>query len=180
MRALSNATVLALIIAASSTAAAADGEVSAQGVGLGVAAGISVSPTNFTTGGVRRSAGLGFAWGFFVDIPLISTFYITPAAMLYELDLDLEEGRELVTDLDLNFKFIVPISDFRLGFGINSGVTSAERRYSFHYGLLGYLSYNFVANLDIFYLFLYKRLVRKDPDIDIDNIHNFLGIMFRF
>lgn len=160
--------VLALLL--SPTVARAD----AESVGLGIAGGVSYSPSQVQSGNI---AGAGFAWGFFVDIPLITTFYISPAAMLYQLNLG--NGGEPATDIDLNFKFIVPLGAFRLGFGINVGITSVERSYHPHIGALGYFSWNFVSNLDAFFMLQYKRLFR-DPGSDLDNIHNYLGVMFRF
>ena len=72
----------------------------AQGVGLGVAGGGVFSPSTVESGDPKDAkidVGNGFAWGFFVDIPLLETFYISPAAMLYELDLG--SGRKPVTDV---------------------------------------------------------------------------------
>ena len=143
----------------------------AEGVGLGVAAGVAHSPTKLDV-----DVGSGFAWGFFVDIPLLSTFYISPAAMLYEMDLG--NGKKPATDIDLNFKFIIPISALSIGAGVTAGVTNAEERYSGHYGLLGYLAYSLVPNFDIFAMVQYKRLARSAGEVD--NIHSFLGGMFRF
>ncbi|HET6343760.1 MAG TPA: hypothetical protein VFH51_02460 [Myxococcota bacterium] len=169
----------------------------AYDVGLGVAGGLAYSPTE-----VRQSAtsllkpiGNSFAWGFFVDIPLLATFYISPAAMLYELDLG--DGAKPVTDIDLNFKFIVPIGALHLGAGLTAGltagaaretttdpagqtVTTNERQYASHIGALAYLSYNLLANIDGFVMMQYKRILRDDNQPNITDLHGYLGAMFRF
>jgi hypothetical protein len=148
----------------------------AKNVGLGVAVGGAYSPSTVKNGDTERDVGAGFAWGFFVDIPLLDTFYISPASMLYTFDLG--NGAEPVTDVDLNFKFIVPIGDLHVGAGVTAGLTSAAAEYRGHYGALGYLSYNLVANLDAFLLAQYKRFeVRGEP---IDDLHGYIGGMFRF
>src|SRR5688572_11830624 len=98
---MSRALPFALVLLTSSAALA-----DAKGVGLGVAGGFSYSPTKLQEGSAEP-VGSALAWGFFVDIPLLETFFISPAAMLYELDLG--NGSKPVTDIDINFKFIVPI-----------------------------------------------------------------------
>lgn len=151
---------------------------SARDVGLGVAGGLSYSPTKLKSGVLEtRSAGNSFSWGFFVDIPLLETFYIAPAAMLYQLDFG--NGMEPVTDIDLNFKFIIPMSSVRLGAGFIVGLTSAELKYTGHYGALGYLSYNLVSNIDLFIQAQYKKLMR-DTGGNVDDLHGYLGCMFHF
>src|SRR5262245_51952073 len=119
-----------------------------EGVGLGVACGLAYSPSEVDD----EDVGSSFAWGFFVDIPLLATFYLSPAAMLYELDFG--NGKQPVTDIDLNFKFIVPVGDLHIGAGVTAGLTAGvpndDGNYAGHYGLLGYISYNLLANLDAF------------------------------
>lgn len=155
-------------------------DAAASGVGLGVAGGVAYSATEIDAAAVREAVGARPAWGFFVDIPLLPTFYITPATMLYDFDdLDGDGDREAVTDVDLNFKFIVPIGDLRLGAGLTAGLTvGVEDGYTPHYGLLGYASMNLVANLDAFALVQYKKLLRDAGEVD--DVHAFLGGMFHF
>ena len=146
----------------------------AQGVGLGIAAGAVSSGTELD--GLEKSLGTGFSWGFFVDIPLTKTFYISPATTLYELDFG--PGKRPATDVALNFKFIVPVASLKLGAGVSAGLTVAEEKYMPHMGALGYLSMNLVSNLDGFAMVQYKHLVR---DIQaVDDIHAHAGVMFRF
>lgn len=160
---------LTLFIGVQSTALAG-----AEGVGLGVAAGAVSSGTELE--GFEKSVGTGFSWGFFVDIPLTPTFYISPATTLYELDLGL--GKRPATDVALNFKFIVPIAAIKLGAGVSAGLTVAEEKYMPHMGALGYLSMNLASNLDGFAMVQYKHLIR---DVQaVDDIHAHAGLMFRF
>ncbi len=91
---------LALSLCLFTTAAYAQ-QPNPRGVGLGVAAGVDVNNAE------HIDTNATFSWGFFVDIPLLETFYITPAAMIYELDIG--RDKKPVTDVDLNFKFIVPL-----------------------------------------------------------------------
>lgn len=177
MRSRSSAIVVFCMGLFASSLAHAD----ASGVGLGVAGGVAYSATQVDRGATREAVGARPAWGFFVDIPLLSTFYISPAAMLYKFkDINGDGKDDAVTDVDLNFKFIVPVGDLHFGAGFTGGLSSGiDDGYVPHYGLLGYASLNLVANLDAFALVQYKRLVRKHVS-DIDDLHGFLGGMFRF
>ncbi len=142
----------------------------ARGVGLGVAAGVDMYK--------HQSIDLktSFSWGFFVDIPLLNTFYITPAAMVYELGEG--DAKVAATDIDLNFKFIVPLHPLSIGAGVTAGLTTGLGDYYGHYGVLGYLGWNLVANLDVFAMVQYKRLTARS--LDYNNIHAYGGGMFRF
>ncbi len=166
----------ALIAAAFVLASGRPAAAGAQGVGLGVAAGVDVYRASPEEGdSTDREAG--FAWGFFVDIPLLETFYITPATTLY--DLDFGTGKVSVTDVDLNFKFIVPLGTARLGGGVTAGLTSGlDEDYYGHYGLLGYFSVNVAGNLEGFALLQYKRIPFQGGSIE--NTHAFVGGMFVF
>lgn len=155
---------------------------SERNVGLGVAAGVAYSPTKLTPANAIAStvsqvdAGQSFAWGFFVDIPLLDTFYISPAAMLYEFNLG--QGHVPITDIDLNFKFIVPISLVRLGVGATFGLTAAGMKYGMHVGGLGFFSVNLLANLDAFLMLQYKKIIRDGGNLD--DLHGYAGAMFHF
>ena len=151
----------------------------ARGVGLGVAVGGSYSPTDIADDPTKasRTPGSSLAWGFFVDIPLLETFYISPAAMLYELDLG--TGKRPVTDTDLSFKFIIPLGDLAIGAGFTVGITNAEADYAGHYGGIASLALKLVPNFGVFAMMQYKKLLR-DEKTDIDNLHGFVGGMFYF
>jgi hypothetical protein len=151
---------------------------SPEGVGLGVAAGMAYSDSQ-PDPDRDDVIGARFAWGFFVDIPLLETFYITPSTMLYEIDA-YGEGSTPVTDVDISFKFIVPTSAMSFGAGLTAGLSvGIEPEYVPHWGLLGYVSFNMVANLDGFVLVQYKHLMPEEND-DIDDLHAFAGMMFHF
>ncbi len=149
--------------------------VSGKGVGLGVAGGLAYSPTTLRGFDTFKDKA-SHAWGFFVDIPLLPTFYISPAAMLYEANLG--KGKQPITDIDLNFKFIAPVWKLKLGVGALGGVSNAEGSYRAHVGGLGYAAYNVFGNIDIFTMIQYKYLFRINQDTH--NIHTFLGGMFYF
>ena len=149
----------------------------AKGVGIGVAGGLAWSGDELENPqGIMEKVGSGYAWGFFVDIPLTDTFYISPATTIYELNLGNE--KKPVTDIDLNFKFIIPLNKLQLGIGVTAGLTIAEQKYHGHWGALGYLGYNIVSNIDLFVMTQYKQLVRTGKEIN--DLHNYLGVMFRF
>jgi len=147
------------------------------GVGLGVAGGLTYVPTEIAKGNLTEASGTGYSWGFFVDIPLLDTFYISPAAILYEVDLG--QGKHPATDIDLAFKFIVPIGGLKLGIGGLGGLTEEELNYDWHLRALGYFGLDLVANLEAFALLQYKKIFR-DVAPNLDDVHGFLGLMFRF
>jgi hypothetical protein len=143
-----------------------------KGVGLGVAGGASFSPDKVQGTSVR--GGTSEAWGFFVDIPLLPTFYIAPSATLYRVNLG--KGMNPVTDLDMAFKFIVPFAIFKAGGGVLVGTTTTAESYKGHYGALGFFSAAFFPNLEAFGMVQYKRWM-SEP---VDNVQVLAGGMFRF
>src|SRR5688572_568718 len=70
-----------------------------RGVGLGIGAGVAL-PTIKDV-----SVDAAFSWGFYTDIPLISTFHITPSTIVYRIDPEAGGGVS-ATDVSLNFKFM--------------------------------------------------------------------------
>ena len=167
MRTLFLATLVAAAIAVPLTASA-----DAGGVGLGVAAGADISKSH------NIDTNAQFSWSFFVDIPLMPTFYITPQTAIYELKLGPGIDKKALTDVDLNFKFLVPLGFATLGAGLTAGLTTGLGDYLGHYGALAYFSLNLVANLDAFAMVQYKRLQYGGQNID--NIHGYLGGMWKF
>ena len=148
-----------------------------RSVGMGVAGGLAWSGDELENPeGVVSKVGTGYAWGFFVDIPLTDNFRISPATTIYELNLG--DEKQPVTDIDLNFKFMIPLDRLELGVGVTAGVTIAEQKYNGHWGVLGYVGYNILSNIDIFVMSQYKQLVRTGKEIN--NLHNYAGFMFRF
>lgn len=147
-------------------------------VGVGVVGGLAYSPTDRDLPNLRdinnNTIGSSAAWGFLIDIPLLETFYLMPSVMLYELDLGY--GKKPVTDLDLCFKFVVPLPIIHIGVGFLAGMTNLKEQYNGHYGLLGSVGINVIANLDLLYLFEYKQILRNAGNIS--TVNNYLGIMF--
>ncbi len=163
---------LCLLFVASSARAA-------DGVALGVAAGVDYSSADQL---FEDDSNTSFAWGFFVDIPLAETFIISPQTTIYELDFAGASEPQAVTDVGLNFKFIVPLGSLSLGGGILAGVTTGLGDYRLHYGALGQLNFNLISNIDGFVMAQYKRIDVGDTlmNEDISKLHAFAGAMFRF
>ncbi|MBI5510096.1 MAG: hypothetical protein HY903_15165 [Deltaproteobacteria bacterium] len=147
-----------------------DASANASGVGLGVAAGADIQH-----GKVQKNKA-NFAWGFFVDIPVAANFYITPQTTVYEMKRSTD--KEALTDVDLNFKFLVPLGFATLGAGLTAGLTTGLGDYLGHYGALGYFALNLVSNLDAFAMVQFKRLAYGGDNID--NYHGYLGGIWRF
>ena len=141
-------------------------------VGLGVAVGGTYSPTELQQGEIGSSPSLGF----FVDIPLLETFYISPSTTLRRANLG--KGEDPATDIDLNFKIIVPLGRLSVGAGVLGGITAADSFYG-HYGALGYISFNGLSNLEVFALAQFKQLMH-DSGKPVTDIHAYAGGMFRF
>lgn len=166
------AVTVALTMLASAPARADD-----DGVGLGVAVGASWPvATSAIEGGLE---GVSFDWGFFVDIPLVSAFHISPSAMLYQLKVS-DEWRS-VTDVDLNFKFIVPLGFMSVQAGVSAGLTSGAdldaNTLTPHGGLLGGVTFNLVSNLEAFVLANYKVLFHDLGKVN--DLHTYAGVMIR-
>ena len=146
-------------------------------VGLGIALGASWP---VTSSGIKGGLeGISFDWGFFVDIPLVSAFHITPSAMLYQLKVK-DEWRS-VTDVDINFKFIVPLGFMSLHAGILAGLTSGAdedaNTLTPHGGLLAGAAFNLVSNLEAFVLVNYKVLFHNLGKVN--DLHTYAGLMIR-
>jgi hypothetical protein len=165
------APVVALVIASLGSASRAQAT-DPSGVGLGVAAGANLADAE------NVDLDTSFSWGFFVDIPLLETFYITPAATVYEIDAG--SGKAALTDIDLNFKFIIPLGGMSLGAGVTAGLTTGLGSYEGHFGLLAYFGFKLVPNFELFALGQYKRLPTSGDVPDYNNINVFAGGMFRF
>ena len=159
---------------------------SSPGVGLGMAVGATWSPSKIkirqdanslvgnSNAGETIRLGNASSLAVFVDIPLGGTFHLMPATVLRTNDLG--HGDTPITDLDLNFKFIVPFGFWYLGIGAITGVTASDE-FSGHWGLFSEVSYNVIANLDVFAMAQYKKLWRGLESID--DLHAYLGLMFR-
>lgn len=166
MRLLITAALAASILAMAAPAAAQK-----RAVGLGVGAGVALPKIKDV------STDAAFSWGFYTDIPLISTFHITPSTIVYRIDPSEGNAGTAATDVSLNFKFIVPLGPLDLFAGVTAGVTSAQDLNP-HVGALLGGSLNLVSNLDVFANVNY-RLVIQDGS-NVGTWHIFAGPLFRF
>jgi hypothetical protein len=141
-----------------------------DGVGLGVTLG-AVFPKNK---GVDFS-DVGLSWGFWVDIPIVWKFVIAPSAQIYNIGGDVDENT--ATDIDLNFKFIIPIAFTRVFFGAAGGVTVTQGGYSPNVGLLAGVSFGLISNLEAFVMGKYEVII-DDPNTHL--IHTTTGLLYVF
>ena len=139
-------------------------------------------PVSDRQAGVSAYAGAHFpihnryniteSWGFFVDIPIISTFYVTPQANIYRLvrsdkittsDGKLKYDITGITDLSMNFKFVVPIDYWRVFFAATLGMSNGKFKPDSvilpHFGGLFGFGYRAFPNIDLFLQSQYKVLV---------------------
>jgi len=145
-------------------------------IGVGVMAGVAYAPNDFDENGSKSDGGVSEAWGLLVDIPVVPWFYLSPAATFYRVDLP--GGTSTVTDLDMNFKFVMPVDAWRLGVGGLVGASNIEAMYRVNYGALIYAGYRIRPSLELFAMGRYKSIHRGNLE-DVNNLHAFLGIMVR-
>lgn len=140
-------------------------------VGLGVAVGASLP-----NGPGELKIDPALAWGFFVDIPLISSFHITPSTVVYRLD-SASGSKQSATDVSLNFKFMIPLGPLEPFVGLTGGVTSAQALNAHVGGLVG-ASLNLISNLDVFAQLNYRLTIQDGGNIA--SWYVFAGPLFRF
>src|SRR4030042_4097847 len=100
-------------------------------VGLGVSVGVAFPQGH--TDRIQTSDWDGsFNWGFYVNIPIIWTFHLTPSAELYRLNG--ESFDAYATDISLAFKFIIPLSIIDLYVGFVPGLTATGDITDFNVG----------------------------------------------
>ncbi len=146
--------------------AQADGSV-ALGVSLGGAIAEGSTPGIPNPGGT-----ISFNWGFYVDIPLLSTFHVTPSSELYRL------GDSNATDIDLAFKFIVPLQEMEVFAGIVPGLTAVSSVTDPHVGVLLGAAFHLISNLDVFVQGKYNILFDGGQNLHV--LHANAGLLFRF
>jgi hypothetical protein len=161
----------AALLAGPISAAAKSAEGTGVSLGFAAGAGIPFEDTSETD----------LAFGFFVDIPLVATFYLTPASVVYRVSGD------WITDLDLNFKFIIPLGALELFAGLNAGPTVGLRseaasgdpagQIDFHVGGAGGVGYRLVSNVGLFAQGSYKLLLTADNQSVVQALG---GIAFYF
>ncbi len=143
---------------------------SSDSVGLGVSLGVA-----FPEGQLDEELDnwdAEFNWGFYVNIPLIYTFHITPSAELYKM------GKQNATDISLAFKFIVNVWALDLFFGVVPGLTTVDEITAMNVGGLGGLSFNLFANLDLFLQVKYKVVFHGGRNSRA--LHANAGVLFTF
>ena len=149
----------------------------ASGVKLGIAAGYNYS--DISKKDIIKDHG-SLIWGFYVDIPIISTFNIVPSAMLYKVNYN---SSDLVaTDISLSAKFKVPLAALTI-YGLGTGGLTqiqlgAHDGISPHVGIGLGASLNLVSNISFFGEGNYRIVLA-----DNGNIKNYLltvGILWGF
>jgi hypothetical protein len=143
----------------------------ASGVGLGFSVGGAV-PTGNLASIPGMSGVISFDYGFYVDIPLISTFHITPSSELYRF------ADQNATDFDLAFKFIVPLASMDIFAGLVPGLTAVGSTLDLHLGALVGASFALVSNLSAFVQGKWDLLF--DPAQNVNVFHVTAGVLFAF
>ena len=113
-----------------------------------------------------------FNWGFYVNIPIISTLHLTPSSELYKFD------DQNATDMALAFKFIVPLSRLDLYAGFVPGLTAVSKVVAPHVGILAGVAMPLISNLELFAQGKYNWLFRGDENLRV--LHLNAGVLFNF
>ena len=145
-------------------------------VGLGAGIGLATPFGKVITAEGLQKLAPNFDWGFYVDIPLVYGFHLTPHADLYNIN-----GKLTATDIGLSFKFIIEIPKFRPYLGLDVGDTNIVSSQQFNVGGLAGLAINLVANLDAFVEARYVEVIR-DATVggNVGTLHAFAGLLIRF
>jgi len=169
MKRFAYATCIAALLAAAAFPLAA------QSASNPVALGVSIGPTFPVAGSgatIANSGASSFNWGFYVNIPLVYAFDLMPSAELYKFN------AAQATDIDLAFKFIVPIGDLSIYAGFVPGLTAVSETLAPHVGALAGVSYRIVSNLSGFLQGKYNVLF--DGDANIKVVHLNAGLLLAF
>ena len=140
-------------------------------VGLGISVG-AVFPQGNTDSISSTDWKTSLNWGFYVNIPLIYTFHLTPSSELYKFD-----GQN-ATDMSIAFKFIVPLSRFDLYAGFVPGLTAVTDVTAPHVGVLVGGNFPLISNLDVFIQGKYKFLFEGGDNLRV--LHANVGVLFNF
>ncbi len=173
--------ILAFTLIPSFAAAQEDGMEgpSNKQVGVGLVAGAAFPFANNEDYAITES------WGFYVDIPVISTFHISPATTLYRLDhkKNGDIGNKGITDISLNFKFVIPLPGWKIWLAALMGISNGHfKNGDFiqpHVGGNTGFSYRVVSNLDILLSAQYKLIIDGDQR-NINMIQSMAGLQFNF
>jgi len=161
---LAVAALLTVSIAFSSYAAG-------DSVGLGISVGATF-PQGSTADIPSTDWQTSLNWGFYVNIPLIHTFHLTPSSELYKFE------DQNATDMAIAFKFIVPLSRFDLYVGFVPGLTAVTNVTAPHVGVLAGGNFPLISNLDIFVQGKYKFVFQGDDNLKV--LHANVGLLFNF
>ena len=161
--------IAVVILAVGLTAPAPAANAQSDSIGLGIAAGVAF-PAGSTPDIPSTDWRGSFNWGFYVNIPLIYTFHLTPTAELYKF------ANQNATDMAIAFKFIVPLSRFDLYAGAVPGLTIVGGVTAAHVGLLAGTSFQLVSNLDLFVQGKYKWVFQGQQNIRVFHLN--AGILF--
>lgn len=118
-----------------------------------------------------------FAWGFFVDLPLTSWFYLSPSTLVYELDREGVADGFSATDISNSFKFAFDVDMVELFAGFTVGLTSSNDL-DVHFGGVGGLNFNVVEQFDVSVAVNYKVIL--DDASNINDLKILAGPAFRF
>jgi hypothetical protein len=173
MRRVASMFAFVALICASSAIAQADPGSVGLGVGIGAALPSGTGPSNLA-GGIRSA---NFGWGFYVNIPLISTFHITPHAEIYDVN-----SKVTAADMGLEFKFVVPTPFIRPYVGVDIGDTTLAGSQHINAGGVVGATIHLVANLDAFLEGRYSVMIVLNSETggNIYTAHVLAGILFRF
>lgn len=160
-------TSLAFLSAVALTAGPAEAVPRGVGLGLGLGAALPHDGHGFDP---------ALSWGFYVDIPLISTFHITPSTLVYTLKRPGQDGIS-ATDVSLNFKFMVPLGPLELFAGLTAGLTSTQDLDP-HVGGLAGAQFRVLPNVDVFAQANYRVILIGDRNIR--DLMIYAGPIFRF
>jgi len=140
-----------------------------------VALGVSLGPTFPLSGSgqtIANNGTISFNWGFYVNIPLVYAFDLMPSAELYRFE------SMQATDIDLAFKFLVPIGSGSVYVGFVPGLTAVSETLAPHVGGLAGVSYRIISNLSGFVQGKYNVLFDGSSNIKV--IHINAGILLAF
>jgi hypothetical protein len=167
-----NRLTIPVVVLALSTLAC--GPLSAQSenpVGLGISLGAAVA-SGSTPNIANPGGSMSFNWGFYVNIPLLYTFHLTPSAELYKLQ------DQNATDIDIAFKFIVPLTSWALYAGFVPGLTAVTNVLEPHVGVLAGATFPLVSNLDVFVQGKYIVILDSGQNLSVAHLN--AGILFKF
>ena len=163
--------MLSIVIAMLIAVAPVSSQSSGDSVGLGISAGVTL-PKGSTAAIPSTDLKMALNWGFYVNIPLISTFHLTPSSELYKFE------DQNATDMSIAFKFIVPLYRFDLYAGFVPGLTTVGETKAFHVGLLAGGNFPLISNLDFFIQAKYKWLFEGGENLRV--LHANAGVLFKF